>query len=43
VEGRISVDNSFEGVVKRLEPELQRVIVEHLFPSASRMGIVFNG
>jgi V/A-type H+-transporting ATPase subunit E len=43
VDHRIAVDNSFEGVVKRLESELNRVVVEHLFPSASRMGIVFNG
>jgi V/A-type H+-transporting ATPase subunit E len=43
IEDRILVDNSFEGVIQRLESELQRVIVEHLFPSASRMGIVFNG
>lgn len=40
---RIAVDNSFEGVVKRLESELNRVVVERLFPSASKMGIVFNG
>jgi V/A-type H+-transporting ATPase subunit E len=43
IEDRILVDNSFEGVIQRMESELHRVIVEHLFPSASRMGIVFNG
>lgn len=42
-EGRIEVDNSFEGVIARLETELHRVVVEHLFPSASRMGILFSG
>lgn len=42
-QGRISVDNTFEGIVQRMDRELLRVVVERLFPSASKMGIVFNG
>jgi len=40
---RISVDNTFEGRITRLEGELHRVILERLFPSAHQMGMVFNG
>lgn len=40
---RISVDNTFEGRLERMEGELYRVILERLFPAAQQMGTLFNG
>ncbi len=40
---RISVDNTFEGRLERMEDELHRMILERLFPSAQQMGTLFNG
>ncbi len=40
---RISVDNTFEGRMERLDAELHQVILERLFPSAALMGALFNG
>ncbi|MCP4041547.1 MAG: V-type ATP synthase subunit E [Gammaproteobacteria bacterium] len=42
-DGLISVDNTFEGRLERLDTELHRVILERLFPSATHMGALFNG
>ena len=42
-DGRISVDNTFEGRMSRLEADLQRVILERLFSSAGQMGTLFHG
>ena len=42
-DGRISVDNTFEGRMARLEADLQRVILERLFASAGQMGTLFHG
>jgi V/A-type H+-transporting ATPase subunit E len=41
-DGRISVDNTFEGRMARFEADLQRVILERLFASA-QMGTLFHG
>ncbi len=43
VDGRISVDNTFEGRVARLEADLERVILERLFATAGQMGTLFHG
>jgi len=43
IDERISVDNTFEGRITRMEEELHRVILERLFPSAHQMGMIFNG
>ncbi len=40
---RISVDNTFEGRMERLDAELHQVILERLFPSAALMGALFSG
>jgi len=40
---RISVDNTFEGRLDRMEGELHHVILERLFPNAQQMGTLFNG
>jgi V/A-type H+-transporting ATPase subunit E len=42
-DGRISVDNTFEGRIARLEADLQRVILERLFVAAGQMGTLFHG
>lgn len=43
VDGRISVDNTFEGRMARLEADLERVILERLFATAGQMGTLFHG
>jgi V/A-type H+-transporting ATPase subunit E len=43
VDGRISVDNTFEGRMARLEADLERVILERLFAAAGQMGTLFHG
>lgn len=40
---RIRVDNTFEGRMERLEPLLQQVILERLFPSTARMEVSLSG
>jgi V/A-type H+-transporting ATPase subunit E len=40
---RISVDNTFEGRIERLEAELHTLILERLFPSPVQMGPLFHG
>lgn len=42
-DGRISVDNTFEGRIERLEAELHTLILERLFPSPVHMGPLFHG
>jgi V/A-type H+-transporting ATPase subunit E len=42
-DGAISVDNTFEGRMGRLEADLQRVILERLFVVAGQMGTIFHG
>ena len=42
-DGRISVDNTFEGRMERMRDELHRVALERLFPAAGHMGALFNG
>ncbi|MBP7712330.1 MAG: V-type ATP synthase subunit E [Gammaproteobacteria bacterium] len=43
VDGRISVDNTFEGRMSRQKSDLERVILERLFASAGQMGMLFHG
>lgn len=43
LDGRISVDNTFEGRMARLEADLERVILERLFAAAGQMGTLFHG
>lgn len=42
-DGRVSVDNTFQGRMDRLRDEINRVILDRLFPSGSHRGAVFNG
>jgi V/A-type H+-transporting ATPase subunit E len=42
-DGRISVDNTFEGRIERLEQELHTLILARLFPSPVHMGPLFHG
>lgn len=42
-DGRISVDNTFEGRIERLEQELHTLILERLFPTPVQMGPLFHG
>ncbi len=42
-DGRIMVDNTFEGLVSRQEKELQKVIFERLFASVSGKGALSHG
>lgn len=42
-DGRISVDNTFEGRMARFESDLERVILERLFAAAGQMGTLFHG
>lgn len=42
-DGRIRVDNTFEGRMERLQTEMYRAINERLFASAEHMGALFNG
>lgn len=42
-DGRIRVDNTFEGRLERLQAEVHRAVAEHLFASAEHMGALFNG
>jgi len=40
---RISIDNTFEGRMERLEPQLHQVVLERLFPSTARMEVSLSG
>jgi V/A-type H+-transporting ATPase subunit E len=40
---RVSVNNTFEGRLERLRDELDRVVLERLFPSLGQRGVAFNG
>ncbi|MCF8005483.1 MAG: ATPase [Chromatiaceae bacterium] len=42
-DGRIRVDNTFEGRVARLQARLQQVILERLVPSGFDTGSIFGG
>ncbi len=42
-DGRIRVDNTFEGRLARLGPQLQRVILERMFPASLESGNPFTG
>jgi V/A-type H+-transporting ATPase subunit E len=42
-EGRIRMNNTFEGRLERLRPLLQRSIVKHLFPEDSEPEVLFHG
>jgi len=42
-DGRIRVDNTFEGRSARLRPHLQRVILERMFPASLESGNPFTG
>jgi V/A-type H+-transporting ATPase subunit E len=42
-DGRIRVDNTFEGRMERLQNEVYRAVTERLFASAERMGALFGG
>lgn len=42
-DGRIRVDNTFEGRVARLQARLQQVILERLVPSGFETGSIFGG
>jgi len=40
---RIRLDNTFEGRLRRLEPELHQIILQRLLPSGAESGIIFSG
>jgi V/A-type H+/Na+-transporting ATPase subunit E len=42
-DGRIRVDNTFEGRLSRLREQLQRVILERMFPASLESGNPFTG
>lgn len=42
-DGRVRVDQTFEGRLARLRPQLQQVILERLFPVSSEPGNLLNG
>jgi len=42
-QGDVMIDNTFEGIIARREADLQRLIFERLFSTASAMGGVFDG
>jgi V/A-type H+-transporting ATPase subunit E len=42
-DGRIRVDNTFEGRLERLQAEVHRAVSERLFASAEHMGALFGG
>lgn len=42
-DGRVRVDNTFEGRLARLRPHLQRVILERMFPASLESGNPFTG
>jgi len=42
-QGDVMIDNTFEGIIKRREEALQRLIFERLFSTAPIMGSVFDG
>jgi V/A-type H+/Na+-transporting ATPase subunit E len=42
-DGRIRVDNTFEGRLARLRPRLQQVILERLLPASVESGNLFTG
>jgi V/A-type H+-transporting ATPase subunit E len=42
-DGRIRVDNTFEGRLERLRPTVQQVILERLLPSGFDTGNLFSG
>jgi V/A-type H+-transporting ATPase subunit E len=41
--GRVRVDQTFEGRLARLRPQLQQVILERLFPASAEPGNLLNG
>ncbi len=40
---RICVDNTFEGIIRRMENQLHQAILSRLFPSKEYMSLLFNG
>jgi V/A-type H+/Na+-transporting ATPase subunit E len=42
-DGRVRVDNTFEGRLERLRPRVQQVILERLLPSGFDTGSLFTG
>jgi V/A-type H+-transporting ATPase subunit E len=42
-DGRIRVDNTFEGRLDRLRARVQQVILERLLPSGFDTGSIFTG
>lgn len=42
-DGRIRVDETLEGRLERLEAELHRTVMQHLFASVPDMGALFHG
>lgn len=42
-DGRVRVDQTFEGRLTRLRPQLQQVILERLFPVSAEPGNLLNG
>lgn len=42
-DGRIRVDNTFEGRLARLRPQIQRVILERMFPASLESANPFTG
>lgn len=42
-DGRIRVDNTFEGRLARLRPRVQQVILERLLPASTEAGNLFTG
>jgi V/A-type H+-transporting ATPase subunit E len=42
-DGRVRVDQTFEGRLARLRPQLQQVILERLFPASAEPGNLLNG
>ena len=42
-DGRVRVDQTFEGRLARLRPQLQQVILERLFPASAEPGNLING
>ena len=40
---RIRLDNTFEGRLRRLEPQLHQIILERLLPGGAEGGIIFSG
>lgn len=43
LDGRISINNTFEGRMERMQEDLQRLALERLFPHATNTGALING